>query len=400
MSDLLFRRDWSKLDADLKKGADQLGFRTNIALLESEIDPAVLDEKIGIAQAKVEELKYEVEIDAEEKEVTEKEKAAKQLASKQAELKTLEKKKEQSGLLVNLLAEIKRRAKTTDELSRMKGHWGKELELREEELKAVAGLATEFGWETLHSRCIAAELTGGTADKIVFEHGVEDPDCDSCVSWDRRILPDLDGDEGLQDNACKMRASGMIQLSYSVEDEKKSEEICLHLEAEGKMRLASRTTNQKFYFNVPEVKAPKQYRELSDTNRSTLRTYFAIQEEDWSSLRQFFLQRECRRIEKFKRMFVQYDADHGFGGLDLEEFKEMMNSVMVAMNLSVPLREEALKTMYNDINESDTFNGTKMMNSADKDNISFEKLIDWLQKPAGQLFSIEMDRQSKILDWA
>ena len=58
----------------------------------------MLDETIGIAEAKVEELKREVESDAKEvtgeageKEEMEEEKAAKQLASKQAELKTLEK---------------------------------------------------------------------------------------------------------------------------------------------------------------------------------------------------------------------------------------------------------------------------------------------------------------------
>ena len=58
----------------------------------------MLDETIGIAEAKVEELKREVESDAKEvtgeageNEEMEEEKAAKQLASKQAELKTLEK---------------------------------------------------------------------------------------------------------------------------------------------------------------------------------------------------------------------------------------------------------------------------------------------------------------------
>ena len=230
-----------------------------------------------------------------------------------------------------MLEEMQRRAKNTGERN-----W---KIMRKEELTAVAGLATELGWETLHSRYIAAKLTG-TADKIVFQHGVEDPDTLRfvCESWDRRILPDLNGDEGLQDNACKIRANGMIQLNYSVEGTQNSKAIYEVLVEKGKSRLASRTTKQKFYFEVPEVKAPKQYRELSDTNRSTLRTCFVIQEEDWSSLRQFFLQRECRRIEKFKRMFVQYDTENSFGGLDFEEFKDMMNSVMVDMNLSVPLR--------------------------------------------------------------
>ena len=275
--------------------------------------------------------------------------------------------------------------------------WGKGLELREQELTIVAELATKLGWEILQSRCKNAELiserlSAATADKIIFQHGLEDPDCDLCLSWDLRILPALDGDESLQDNACKMHANGKIYLSYKVDDAKKAEDIYAKLRKSEDTRLADRTDKQKFYFDVESVQAPKQYRKLSDT-KSTLRTHFSIQEEEWSSLRRFFLQRECRRIGKFKQMFVKHDTEHGFGELDFGEFTEMMKD----MNLSVPLVEGDLKSMYNDINESAKESASA---SSDTDDISFEELIHWLDKPAGQLFEIEMDRQSEILGWA
>jgi hypothetical protein len=57
LADLLFRRDWSKLDADQKKGAHQLGFLTNITLLEKKLATRLgVDPADPIKEAEIKEL--------------------------------------------------------------------------------------------------------------------------------------------------------------------------------------------------------------------------------------------------------------------------------------------------------------------------------------------------------
>eukprot|EP01043_Picozoa_sp_COSAG02_P053295 COSAG02_NODE_5863_length_3980_cov_4.820407_2_plen_825_part_00 len=156
------------------------------------------------------------------------------------------------------------------------------------------------------------------------------------VMWNQQVLP-----AHMMYDVC--HEDGPQRLLYTVSDT---------MEPNGKMRDAGTwpgaerkaydirealTTMEKtqhiktdctFEFALNHLWSPKPFKKLTEKEQTVLTKTFGIEEEDWNTLRVWFVSREKETAQTNRVRFAKVDEDHGFGELQEDELTNFLNNEM------------------------------------------------------------------------
>ncbi len=107
-------------------------------------------------------------------------------------------------------------------------------------------------------------------------------------------------------------------------------------------------TDCTFEFALNHLWSPKPFKKLQEKEQTVLTKTFGIEEEDWNTLRVWFVSREKETAQTNRVRFAKVDEEHGFGELQEDELTNFLNNEM-----GWDVDEKEVQRIYREIDSDD-----------------------------------------------